>query len=150
DTGQYGSVSAMASDIAAWKASGREIVGVVGGGGDSTVINNAADAAQFMAAAVPIIKQRGLQGIDFDLENTPDAASVASIITQLKAEFGSNFIVALSPRPFELRPGGVYRQVIQDAGIKNIDLVQPQDYALAGNSLAAQQSYMNSDMSDWI
>ena len=150
DTGQYGSMSAMASDIAAWKARGREIVGVVGGGGDSTVIANATNVSQFMATAVPIIKQLGLQGIDFDLENTPDAASVASIVTQLKAEFGATFIVALSPRPFELRPGGVYRQVIQDAGINNIDLVQPQDYALAGYSLAAQQSYMSSDMSDWI
>src|SRR6185312_2930291 len=105
---------------------------------------------QFMAAAAPIIKQLGLQGIDFDLENTPDGASVASIITQLKAEFGPSFIVAMSPRPFELRSGGVYRQVIQDAGINNIDLIQPQDYALNGDSLSGQQSYMDGDLSDWI
>jgi hypothetical protein len=146
----YSSVSALQADINAWKASGRVVVGMIGGGGDTTVIDNSTEVAQFMASAVPIIKQLGLQGVDFDLENTPDAASVASIITQLKADFGQNFIIALSPRPFELRPGGVYRQIIEDAGINNIDLVQPQDYALNGDSLSAQQSYMTADLSDWI
>jgi hypothetical protein len=145
----YSSLSALQSDINAWKASGRVVVGVIGGGGDTTTINNATEVSQFMASAVPIIKQLGLQGVDFDLENTPNAADVASIITQLKADFGPNFIIALSPRPFELRVGGVYRQIIQHSGISNIDLVQPQDYALNGDSLSAQQSYMTADLSDW-
>ncbi len=148
--GAYKSEAELISDINAWKASGRIIVGdVTGAGSTAIVINDSTDVAKFMAVAVPVIKQLGLQGLDFDLENTPDAASLASIITQLKADFGSNFIIALDPRPFELRPGGVYRQVIQDAGINNIDLVQPQDYALAGDSLAAQRSYMDSDLADW-
>jgi hypothetical protein len=146
----YSSVQALQSDINAWKASGRVVVGMIGGGGDTTVINNATDAANFIASAEPIIRQLGLQGVDFDLENTPNASAVASIITQLKADFGPDFIISMSPRPFELRSGGVYRQVIQDAGINNIDLIQPQDYALNGDSLSAQQSYMNADMADWI
>ena len=148
--GVYQSLAKLQSEIGAWKASGRTIVGVVGGGGDTTTINSQADADAFVAAAVKVIDSLGLQGIDIDLENTPNAAAVASVITQLKAHYGQSFIIALSPRPFELRTGGVYRAVIQAAGIANIDLVQPQDYALAGNSLAQQQSYMDADMADWI
>lgn len=137
------------ADIAAWKASGRVVVGMVGGGNDSTVIAKPTNAIQFVDAAIPIIDKYGLQGIDFDLENTPDAPSVASIITRLKARYGANFIIALSPRPFELRAGGVYRAIIREAGIDNIDLIQPQDYALLGNSLAQQRRYMDGDLAEW-
>jgi chitinase len=147
---QYGSEAALKADIDAWKASGRIVTGMIGGGGDTTIINNATNVQEFMAAAIPIIDRLGLQGVDFDLENTPDAASVASIISQLKAHYGADFIVSIDPRPYELRAGGVYRQIIQDVGINNIDLIMPQDYALNGDSLAAQRSYMDSDLADWI
>jgi Glycosyl hydrolases family 18 len=144
------SQSQMIADIDAWKASGRCVIGMVGGGGDTTVINNSTNVTQFMNSIIPIIDTYHLQGIDFDFENTPNAASIASCITQLKAHYGSSFIIAISPRPYELRSGGVYRSVIQQAGIANIDLVQPQTYALLGDSLAAQRSYMDADLSDWF
>ena len=160
----YGSLAAFQADIAAWKASGRAVVGMVGGGGDSTVIATSTDVANFMAAIVPIITSLGVQGIDFDIENgnpsggaagtSSDPTQVAACITQLKAHFGSSFIIQISPRPYELRQvgggNGFWREVIAATGISNIDLIAPQDYALNGNSLAAQQSYMNADMADWI
>jgi chitinase len=151
-SGVYSSESQLASDVAAWKASGRVVLGVVGGDGSqpNANIKNETDVSEFMAAAVPIIDRLGYQGVDFDLESNPDPASLADLIKQLKAHYGPNFIISLDPRPFELRSGGVYRAVIEDAGIDNIDLVQPQDYALNGDSLAGQQTYMNGDMDDWI
>lgn len=150
DFGMYSGASAMKADIDAWKAAGKIFVGMIGGGGDSTVIGNSSHVTQFMNAAIPIIDQLGLQGVDFDLENTPDANSVASIITQLKSHYGSSFIIVMSPRPFEMGSGGIYRSIIQIAGINNIDLVQPQYYALNGDSLAAQQSYMDTNLNDAI
>jgi hypothetical protein len=142
--------SQMIAEIDAWKASGRVVVGMVGGGGDSTVINSSTHMTQFMNTIIPIIDTYHLQGIDFDFENTPNATCIADIILQLKVHYGPNFIIVLSPRPYELRAGGIYRSVIQAAGISNIDLVQPQCYALNGDSLAAQRSYMDSDLADWI
>lgn len=140
----------MIADIKAWEASGRVAVGMVGGGGDTTVINNETNVQEFMSTIIPIINKFHFQGIDFDLENTPNADCVVSIINQLKHHYGPGFIIAISPRPYELRAGGVYRAIIQKAGIGKIDLVQVQDYALLGDSLAQQRKYMDSDMSDWI
>jgi Glycosyl hydrolases family 18 len=140
----------MIADIQAFEAAGKAVVGMAGGGGDSTVIANQGDANAFVQSAIPIIDKFHLQGVDLDFENTPNAGAVASVITQLKDHYGSDFIISMSPRPFELRDGGVYREVIHDAGINNIDLVHPQDYALNGDSLGGQRSYMDGDLNDWV
>lgn len=164
--GAYSSLSQAQADITAWTNSGRTALCMVGGGGDTTVIATSTDATNFVSAIEGIVSSLGCQGVDFDIENGEPPASgdgvsgsesgytaVASAITQLKAHYGSSFVIALSPRPYELRPvsgdQGFWRDVILTTGISNIDLVQPQDYALAGDSLADQQTYMTSDMSDW-
>jgi hypothetical protein len=100
--GIYASESQLQADIAAWKASGRVVVGVVGGDGTqpNANIKNSTDVSEFMASAVPIIDRMGYEGVDFDLESNPDPASLASLIMQLKAHYGSGFIIAMDPRPF--------------------------------------------------
>jgi hypothetical protein len=145
----------MIADIDAWEASGRICVALIGGGGDGTVIQNETNVKEFMESIIPIIDKYHFQGIDFDFENSPNPDCIASIIKQLKSHYGPKFIIALSPRPYELRlpdgynPYGVYRSVIDKAGIGNIDLVQPQFYALMGDSLEQQRKYMDADLSEW-
>jgi len=167
----YGSQAAYKVDVSAWIASGRKITIMVGGGapcGSSPAILNSTNVSQFMASLATLVSTYGISGVDFDLEDQggcqrTDPPSLASLIAQIKSTYGSGFIVALSPAPYYLRtcstvpwnwsacgPQGEYREVIKAAGITNIDYVSIQSYGLAGDSLAAQRSYMDGDLADWI
>jgi hypothetical protein len=170
----YPSQAAFKSDVSAWLSSGRKMTFMIGGGtscGNSPAIANSTNVSQFMSSIASLVSTYGINGVEFDLEDQypagcqrVDPPSLASLIQNLKSTYGSGFIVALDPSPYYLRqcfaaspwnwsacgPTGEYRQAILDAGISNVDFIAIQSYALAGDSLSGQRSYMDNDLADWI
>jgi chitinase len=104
---EFEAPAALKTDIAASKAHGSKWLISVGGGvpaASQTFIRNQDEANQLVSSIEPIIDAYGFQGIDFDLENGPsgwDPASMRSVAVQLKAHYGSSFIVSIVPRPYE-------------------------------------------------
>lgn len=141
DGGKGGGVTVstvvQVSDIKAWKASGRSIVLLVGSWEDrGLVLLNLTHVRQFVSSIIPLIDSCGFQGIDWDLEHGSmqwAPAMMATASRRLRAHYGSDFIIAASPRPFEINgPDQLYMQFVADFGLANIDLIQPQFYGRAG------------------
>lgn len=127
------------AEVDAWKASGRTIVVSVGGSNpNGLVLLNGTHAAQFLRSISSIIDANGFQGIDIDLEGGSSQwspAVLASVCGDLRAKYGPTFIIAISPRPFEIRStSGIYAQFVRSFGVANIDLVQPQWYGQSGQA----------------
>ena len=93
------------ADMTASENSGSTWLLTIGGGGDGGIqLLNETEASQMVDSVIPIIDAYGFQGLDFDLESeragwsTPIMKSVA---LQLKAHYGSGFIISAAPRPYE-------------------------------------------------
>jgi len=153
---QAGGDAAFRTDIVAWKASGRIAVLSVGGGSDTGLrLRNDAEAAQFMTTIVPVIDTYGFQGIDWDLEQSAayTTSTVVSISRQLKAKYGSKFVISMAPRPYEFRSYATprpYYDIAKQLGA-DCDLIgfQFYDYPESRNE-SQQRSIIRSDINDAI
>jgi hypothetical protein len=122
-----GNGAALITDIGTWHASTdkkgnhRKIILSIGdcfGGGSGTFLT-ATNATQAVNSIINIITTQGypFDGIEWDLESGNDgnsgtcwnATTINSIDSQLRANYGSNFIITQTPRAFELGVGSVKR-----------------------------------------
>jgi hypothetical protein len=128
-----GAETNLAADIQAWEGTGRVallMVSNVGVNGAPINLNTSADVTNFVHSISSLVNTYHFQGIDWDLEDsftqsTPSA--VVSATAQLKAEFGSNFIIAAVPRAYEVRNDGIWAQAMQAMG-SNLNLISLQEY----------------------
>ncbi|KZV92702.1 glycoside hydrolase family 18 protein [Exidia glandulosa HHB12029] len=97
----------MWSDISQLKAAGIKIVGMLGGAAAGTYSSL---TPQYWDTYYPdlyqTIKDYDLDGMDLDVEQSTDIGVAIRLITQLKADFGPDFIVTLAPVASALRGGG--------------------------------------------
>jgi len=123
----------LRDDIAASKSTtGATWLLSIGGGADRTIrLTTTAQANNMYNSLLPIIDYYGFQGIDYDIEcgsNCFKPAAAVTLASMLKNHYGSNFVIAAAPRPFEVRSSsGIYAQFALQAG-NNVDLVTMQDF----------------------
>lgn len=106
------------------RAQGRKVLISIGGANGQVTLNSASDASQFVSTVSSIVDTYGLDGIDLDFENqslvlnsgdndfmhptTPAVVNLISAVQQLKAKYGSGFIVAMAPQTFFVQTGYQY------------------------------------------
>jgi chitinase len=106
------------------QAQGRKVLISIGGANGQVTLNSAGDATQFVNTVSSIVDTYGLNGIDLDFENqslvlnagdndfthptTPAVVNLISAVRQLKAKYGSGFIVAMAPQTFFVQTGYQY------------------------------------------
>ncbi|KAH7368763.1 chitinase [Plectosphaerella cucumerina] len=88
------------AELSALQASGVKVMGMLGGAAPGSFIRLDADAASFERYWTPIrdlIRERNLDGIDLDVEETMSIDGIVRLIDRIKADFGSEFIISLAP-----------------------------------------------------
>jgi hypothetical protein len=82
------------------QASGVKVLGMLGGAAKGSFTRLDLDDATFEAYYIPLrdmILERGLDGLDLDVEEPMTLAGIIRLIDRLKVDFGSSFIVTLAP-----------------------------------------------------
>jgi chitinase len=82
------------------QASGIKVLGMLGGAAKGSFTRLDLDDAIFEAYYLPLrdmIRKRGLDGLDLDVEEPMTLAGIIRLIDRLKADFGHEFIVTLAP-----------------------------------------------------
>jgi chitinase len=162
------------------QAQGRKVLISIGGANGQVTLNSAADATEFVNTVSTIVDTYGLNGVDLDFENeslvlddgdndithptTPAVVYLISAVQQLKAKYGSDFIVAMAPQTFFVQTGyeyyggnstgasdrraGAWLPVIY--GLRDqLNLLDVQDYN-SGPVMALDGQYYNTGGEDFL
>jgi chitinase len=107
------------NDIATLHSRGQKVILSVGGANGAISVNDAASASAFASSVDSLIRQYGFDGVDIDLENGVNPASMASALEQLESDVGSSLIITLAPQTVDTQStGNDYFQLALD--IKSI------------------------------
>ncbi|KAH8664258.1 chitinase [Xylariales sp. PMI_506] len=82
------------------QASGVSVLGMLGGAAKGSYTRLDQDESTFEAYYRPVrdlIRERGLNGLDLDVEERMSLAGVIRLIDRLRADFGPSFIITLAP-----------------------------------------------------
>lgn len=96
----------MWKDLAAMRARGVNVIGMVGGAAPGSFQRLDTRFNEYYPLLKDVITRYKLNGVDLDVEERMSIAGVRRVIDQLKADFGANFIVTLSPVASALWGGG--------------------------------------------
>ena len=122
------------SDIATLHSQGKKVIISVGGQNGTINVSDSTSATNFANSAYGLIKQYGFDGVDIDLENSFNPASMASALQQLQSMVGSNLIITLAPQTIDMQStSGSYFQLALD--IKSILTVVNMQYYNSGSML---------------
>jgi chitinase len=101
----FGGPERFRADVTASKKAGTRWLLTVGGGSDGGIrLLEETHASQMVASVIPIVDEYGFQGLDFDMESGAtgwNGTAMKSVARQLKAYYGSQFIISAAPRPYE-------------------------------------------------
>ncbi|KAK7966359.1 chitinase [Apiospora aurea] len=82
------------------QASGIQVLGMLGGAAKGSYTRLDQDHSSFEAYYAPVynvIKEKGLDGIDLDVEEAMSLGGVIRLIDRLRADFGPDFLITLAP-----------------------------------------------------
>jgi len=82
------------------QASGIAVMGMLGGAAKGSFTRLDKDQATFERYYAPLsdlIRERGLSGLDLDIEESMSLSGVLRLIDRLRADFGPDFIITLAP-----------------------------------------------------
>lgn len=82
------------------QATGVTVLGMLGGAAKGSYARLDGDIATFERYYAPLydlVRERGLQGLDLDVEEAMSLAGVIRLIDRLRADFGPGFIITLAP-----------------------------------------------------
>lgn len=96
----------MWTDLHAMQASGVRVLLMVGGAAQGTFQRLDTDFATYYPRLKNVITTYGLDGVDLDVEENMSLAGIERLIDQLRADFGSSFLITLAPVAPALRGGG--------------------------------------------
>ena len=87
----------MWTELHTMQSSGIALIGMIGGAMNETWVNLQADFATQYPRLKAFIDSYGLDGIDLDVETPTALATVEKVITSLRADYGPDFLITLSP-----------------------------------------------------
>jgi len=88
------------AELRVLQASGVKVLGMLGGAAKGSFTRLDLDEASFECYYTPLrdlIRERGLDGLDLDVEEPMTLEGVIRLIDRLKADFGEGFIITLAP-----------------------------------------------------
>lgn len=88
------------AELRVLQASGIKVIGMLGGAAKGSFTRLDLDDSTFEEYYIPLrdmIRERGLDGLDLDVEEPMTLAGVIRLIDRLKSDFGSAFIITLAP-----------------------------------------------------
>ncbi|KAJ7209764.1 endo-beta-N-acetylglucosaminidase, partial [Mycena pura] len=95
----------MWTELGEMQASGIKVLGMLGGAAPGSYSALSDDFDTFYPPLRDVISEFKLDGMDLDVEQATDISVVEHLITQLKADFGSDFIITLAPVASALTEG---------------------------------------------
>jgi chitinase len=112
----------MWSDLAALQQSGVKVEAMLGGAAQGSYANLHNDFGTYYALLKNTLQTYHFNGIDLDIEESFSLADTEHLITQLRSDFGSGFVITLAPVASDLSGGSEfsggfsYRQLENDMG----------------------------------
>ncbi|MFC5910561.1 ricin-type beta-trefoil lectin domain protein [Streptacidiphilus monticola] len=112
----------MWSDLAAMQAKGTKVEALLGGAAQGSYADLHSDFATYYPVLRDTLRTYHLDGVDLDIEETFSLADTEKLIKQLRTDFGSGFLITLTPVATDLSgtssySGGFsYKQLEQDLG----------------------------------
>ena len=97
----------MWPDIAMMQGNGTKVLGMLGGAAPGTydcLVDSLFDT--YYPPLRDVIATYNLDGMDLDVEQSVSPATIARLITTLKADFGDDFLITLAPVASALTEGG--------------------------------------------
>ncbi|KAG4442019.1 hypothetical protein IFR05_002487 [Cadophora sp. M221] len=88
------------AELRVLQASGTKVLGMLGGAAKGSFTRLDLDEASFEAYYIPLrnlIRERNLDGLDLDVEESMTLAGIIRLIDRLKSDFGNDFIITLAP-----------------------------------------------------
>ncbi|KAK2623888.1 hypothetical protein QTJ16_006522 [Diplocarpon rosae] len=88
------------AELRVLQASGVKVLGMLGGAAKGSFTRLDLDDATFEAYYIPLrdlVRERGLDGLDLDVEEPMTLAGIIRLIDRLKSDFGKEFIITLAP-----------------------------------------------------
>lgn len=88
------------AELRVLQASGVKVLGMLGGAAKGSFTRLDQDDATFEAYYIPLrnlARERGLDGLDLDVEEEMSLAGIIRLIDRLKTDFGDEFIITLAP-----------------------------------------------------
>ncbi|WP_025359863.1 glycosyl hydrolase family 18 protein [Kutzneria albida] len=113
----------MWKDLAAMQARGVHVLAMVGGAAQGSFQRLDKDFGTYYPLLKNLINRYHLNGVDLDVEENMSLAGMERLVDQLRTDFGSGFLIALSPVASALSGGGnlsgfSYDRLYQDRGSK--------------------------------
>ncbi|WAO94110.1 GH18 domain-containing protein [Fusarium falciforme] len=90
----------MWAELRVLQASGVKVMGMLGGAAKGSYQRLDADQEQFDRFYGPVrdmIRERGLDGLDLDVEEEMSLGGIVRLIDRLRSDFGPSFIITLAP-----------------------------------------------------
>ncbi|KAF8881174.1 endo-beta-N-acetylglucosaminidase [Mucidula mucida] len=116
----------MWPEIAMMQGNGTKVLGMLGGAAGGTYECLSDDLFDvYYPALADVIRDYHLDGMDLDVEQSVSMPNILRLISQLKSDFGDDFIITLAPVASALKEGGNL------SGFNYIDLE-----AVAGDQIA--------------
>ncbi|MEV4604105.1 glycosyl hydrolase family 18 protein [Amycolatopsis sp. NPDC049253] len=111
----------MWQDLGTLRSQGVHTLAFLGGAAQGSFQRLASDFGTYYPPLRALLRDHSLSGIDLDIEETVDNASVVRLIDALRADFGSSFLITFAPVAPELSGGrglsGLdYDQLYRDRG----------------------------------
>ena len=88
------------AELRALQASGVKVLGMLGGAAKGSFTKLDLDESTFELYYCPLrdlVRERGLDGLDLDVEESMTLAGIIRLIDRLKSDFGHGFIITLAP-----------------------------------------------------
>jgi chitinase len=88
------------AELRVLQASGIKVLGMLGGAGKGSFTRLDLDESTFESYYCPLrdfVRERGLDGLDLDVEEPMTLAGIIRLIDRLKSDFGPGFIITLAP-----------------------------------------------------
>jgi len=119
------------SDVQTLHSQGRKVIISVGGQNGAISVSDGASASNFANSVFALMTTFGFDGVDIDLENGINVASMSSALQQLSSKAGSGLVIAMAPQTLDVQPGGGYLQIIDS--VKGILTVVNTQYYNSGS-----------------
>ncbi|WP_158501946.1 chitinase [Vitiosangium sp. GDMCC 1.1324] len=136
------------SDIRAKQTAGKKVLLSIGGERGNVAVNSSATITAFVDSFHGLMNEYGFDGLDIDLENGIDTASMSTAARQLANRVGTSFVLTMAPQTLDVQQGGRYMPLINNT--KDILTIVHTQYYNSGAMLGRDGKVYSQGSVDFI